>query len=75
MKATFALAETPERARSPTGADNRTMLVTTGAEAVEKTPSRSRAPTQGRPAIIGSFLVPFMGAPCSAWRLTGKVMP
>ena len=57
----------------PTGADNRTMLVTTGAEAVENAIKIARAYT-GRPAIIG-FSGAFHGRTLLGMALTGKVMP
>ena len=57
----------------PTGAENRTMLVTTGAEAVENSVKIARAYTQ-RPGII-AFSGAFHGRTMLGMALTGKVNP
>ncbi|MEZ5933263.1 MAG: 4-aminobutyrate--2-oxoglutarate transaminase [Alphaproteobacteria bacterium] len=56
-----------------TGSDNRTMLVTTGAEAVENAIKVARAHT-GRPAVI-AFSGAFHGRTLMGMALTGKVVP
>ncbi|MDK4742916.1 4-aminobutyrate--2-oxoglutarate transaminase [Rhizobium sp. CNPSo 3464] len=58
---------------APTGAENRTMLVTTGAEAVENAIKISRAYTK-RPGVI-AFSGAFHGRTMLGMALTGKVMP
>ncbi|MBW6425109.1 4-aminobutyrate--2-oxoglutarate transaminase [Rhizobium sp. XQZ8] len=58
---------------APTGADNRTMLVTTGAEAVENAVKIARAYT-GRAGVI-AFSGAFHGRTMLGMALTGKVMP
>ncbi|WP_117190316.1 4-aminobutyrate--2-oxoglutarate transaminase [Rhizobium terrae] len=58
---------------APTGAENRTMLVTTGAEAVENAVKIARAHT-GRAGII-AFSGAFHGRTMLGMALTGKVMP
>lgn len=58
---------------APTGAENRTMLVTTGAEAVENAVKIARAYT-GRAGII-AFSGAFHGRTMLGMALTGKVMP
>ncbi|CAN7493046.1 4-aminobutyrate--2-oxoglutarate transaminase [Neorhizobium tomejilense] len=60
-------------AMAPTGAENRTMLVTTGAEAVENAVKIARAHT-GRAGII-AFSGAFHGRTLLGMALTGKVMP
>jgi 4-aminobutyrate aminotransferase/(S)-3-amino-2-methylpropionate transaminase len=60
-------------ALAPTGAENRTMLVTTGAEAVENAVKIARAYT-GRAGII-AFSGAFHGRTMLGMALTGKVMP
>jgi len=60
-------------AMAPTGAENRTMLVTTGAEAVENAVKIARAHT-GRAGII-AFSGAFHGRTMLGMALTGKVMP
>ncbi len=57
----------------PTGAENRTMLATTGAEAVENAVKIARAAT-GRPAVV-AFSGAFHGRTLMGMALTGKVMP
>ncbi len=57
----------------PTGGDNRTMLATTGAEAVENAIKIARA-YSGRPAVI-AFSGAFHGRTLMGMALTGKVMP
>lgn len=57
----------------PTGADNRTMLSTTGAEAVENAVKIARAAT-GRPGVI-AFSGAFHGRTMLGMALTGKVQP
>lgn len=57
----------------PTGAQNRTMLVTTGAEAVENAVKIARAHT-GRPAVV-AFGGAFHGRTLLGMALTGKVNP
>jgi len=58
---------------APTGVENRTMLVTTGAEAVENAVKVARAYT-GRAGII-AFSGAFHGRTMLGMALTGKVMP
>ncbi len=58
---------------APTGAENRTVLVTTGAEAVENAVKIARAHT-GRAGII-AFSGAFHGRTMLGMALTGKVMP
>lgn len=58
---------------APTGAENRTMLVTTGAEAVENAIKVARAYTK-RPGII-AFAGAFHGRTMLGMALTGKVAP
>jgi 4-aminobutyrate aminotransferase len=58
---------------TPTGAENRTMLVTTGAEAVENAVKIARAHTK-RPGIV-AFSGAFHGRTMLGMALTGKVMP
>lgn len=58
---------------APTGADNRTMLVTTGAEAVENAVKLARAYTK-RAGII-AFSGAFHGRTMLGMALTGKVVP
>ncbi|UWU26074.1 4-aminobutyrate--2-oxoglutarate transaminase (plasmid) [Rhizobium sp. CB3060] len=58
---------------APTGHDNRTMLVTTGAEAVENAVKIARAYTK-RPGVI-AFSGAFHGRTMLGMALTGKVMP
>ncbi|MGY5808902.1 4-aminobutyrate--2-oxoglutarate transaminase [Rhizobium sp. LEGMi198b] len=58
---------------APTGAENRTMLVTTGAEAVENAIKIARAYTK-RPGIV-AFSGAFHGRTMLGMALTGKVMP
>lgn len=60
-------------AMAPTGAENRTMLVTTGAEAVENAVKIARAHT-GRAGVI-AFSGAFHGRTMLGMALTGKVMP
>lgn len=60
-------------ALAPTGAENRTMLVTTGAEAVENAVKIARAHT-GRPGVV-AFSGAFHGRTMLGMALTGKVMP
>ncbi len=60
-------------ALAPTGAENRTMLVTTGAEAVENAVKIARAHT-GRAGVI-AFSGAFHGRTLLGMALTGKVMP
>jgi 4-aminobutyrate aminotransferase/(S)-3-amino-2-methylpropionate transaminase len=60
-------------AMAPTGAENRTMLVTTGAEAVENAVKIARAHT-GRAGVI-AFTGAFHGRTMLGMALTGKVMP
>jgi len=57
----------------PTGAENRTMLSTTGAEAVENAVKIARAAT-GRPGVI-AFSGAFHGRTMLGMALTGKVLP
>lgn len=57
----------------PTGGDNRTMLATTGAEAVENAIKVARA-YSGRPAVI-AFSGAFHGRTLMGMALTGKVVP
>ncbi|KQZ00462.1 4-aminobutyrate aminotransferase [Pseudolabrys sp. Root1462] len=57
----------------PTGAENRTMLVTTGAEAVENAVKIARAATK-RPGVI-AFSGAFHGRTMLGMALTGKVQP
>lgn len=57
----------------PTGKPNKTMFLTTGAEAVENAIKIARHAT-GRPAII-SFVGSFHGRTALGMALTGKVMP
>lgn len=57
----------------PTGSDNRTMLSTTGAEAVENAVKMARAAT-GRPGVI-AFSGAFHGRTLLGMALTGKVQP
>ncbi|MEO3999448.1 4-aminobutyrate--2-oxoglutarate transaminase [Mesorhizobium sp. CAU 1732] len=57
----------------PTGAENRTMLVTTGAEAVENAIKVARAYTK-RPGVI-AFTGSFHGRTMLGMALTGKVAP
>lgn len=57
----------------PTGAENRTMLATTGAEAVENAVKVARAHT-GRPGVI-AFSGAFHGRTMLGMALTGKVAP
>ncbi|HWK97079.1 MAG TPA: 4-aminobutyrate--2-oxoglutarate transaminase [Pseudolabrys sp.] len=57
----------------PTGAENRTMLSTTGAEAVENAVKMARAAT-GRPGVI-AFSGAFHGRTLLGMALTGKVQP
>ncbi|MCO5732179.1 4-aminobutyrate--2-oxoglutarate transaminase [Rhizobium sp. SSA_523] len=56
-----------------TGAENRTMLVTTGAEAVENAVKIARAHT-GRPGVV-AFSGAFHGRTLLGMALTGKVKP
>jgi 4-aminobutyrate aminotransferase len=58
---------------APTGAENRTMLVTTGTEAVENAVKIARAYT-GRAGIV-AFSGAFHGRTMLGMALTGKVMP
>ncbi|MDC9813994.1 MULTISPECIES: 4-aminobutyrate--2-oxoglutarate transaminase [Rhizobium] len=58
---------------APTGQENRTMLVTTGAEAVENAVKIARAYTK-RPGIV-AFSGAFHGRTMLGMALTGKVMP
>ncbi|TKT69725.1 4-aminobutyrate--2-oxoglutarate transaminase [Aquamicrobium sp. LC103] len=58
---------------APTGAENRTMLVTTGAEAVENAVKIARAYTK-RSAIV-AFSGAFHGRTMLGMALTGKVSP
>jgi 4-aminobutyrate aminotransferase len=58
---------------APTGAENRTMLVTTGAEAVENAIKIARAYT-GRSGVV-AFSGAFHGRTLLGMALTGKVMP
>ncbi|TCU07607.1 4-aminobutyrate--2-oxoglutarate transaminase [Rhizobium sullae] len=58
---------------APTGTENRTMLVTTGAEAVENAIKIARAYTK-RPGIV-AFSGAFHGRTMLGMALTGKVMP
>jgi 4-aminobutyrate aminotransferase len=58
---------------APTGAENRTMLVTTGAEAVENAVKLARAYTK-RAGII-AFSGAFHGRTMLGMALTGKVVP
>lgn len=58
---------------APTGAENRTMLVTTGAEAVENAIKVARAYTK-RPGVI-AFTGSFHGRTMLGMALTGKVSP
>lgn len=58
---------------APTGGENRTMLVTTGAEAVENAVKIARAYTK-RPAVI-AFSGAFHGRTMLGMALTGKVAP
>ena len=58
---------------APTGAENRTMLVTTGAEAVENAVKIARAHT-GRSGVI-AFSGAFHGRTMLGMALTGKVAP
>lgn len=58
---------------APTGTENRTMLVTTGAEAVENAVKIARAHTK-RPGII-AFSGAFHGRTMLGMALTGKVIP
>ncbi|MCF3640293.1 4-aminobutyrate--2-oxoglutarate transaminase [Rhizobium sp. TRM95111] len=58
---------------APTGAENRTMLVTTGAEAVENAVKIARAYTK-RPGMV-AFSGAFHGRTMLGMALTGKVMP
>lgn len=67
-----ALAERLNRL-APTGGENRTMLVTTGAEAVENAIKVARAYT-GRSAIV-AFSGAFHGRTMLGMALTGKVAP
>lgn len=67
-----ALAERLNR-MAPTGGENRTMLVTTGAEAVENAIKIARAHT-GRSGII-AFSGAFHGRTLMGMALTGKVAP
>jgi 4-aminobutyrate aminotransferase/(S)-3-amino-2-methylpropionate transaminase len=60
-------------ALAPTGTENRTMLVTTGAEAVENAVKIARAYT-GRAGIV-AFSGAFHGRTMLGMALTGKVMP
>ncbi|GHD12588.1 4-aminobutyrate--2-oxoglutarate transaminase [Tianweitania populi] len=60
-------------AMAPTGGENRTMLVTTGAEAVENAVKIARAYTK-RPAVI-AFSGAFHGRTMLGMALTGKVAP
>jgi 4-aminobutyrate aminotransferase/(S)-3-amino-2-methylpropionate transaminase len=57
----------------PTGTDNRTMLSSTGAEAVENAVKMARAAT-GRPGVI-AFSGAFHGRTLLGMALTGKVQP
>jgi len=57
----------------PTGAENRTMLSTTGAEAVENAVKMARAATK-RPGVI-AFSGAFHGRTLLGMALTGKVQP
>ena len=57
----------------PTGQPNKTMLLTTGAEAVENAIKIARFAT-GRPAVI-SFVGAFHGRTALGMALTGKVQP
>lgn len=68
----IALAERLNR-MAPTGGENRTMLVTTGAEAVENAIKIARAHT-GRSGII-AFSGAFHGRTLMGMALTGKVAP
>ncbi|RLP22004.1 4-aminobutyrate--2-oxoglutarate transaminase [Mesorhizobium sp. YM1C-6-2] len=67
-----ALAERLNR-MAPTGGENRTMLVTTGAEAVENAIKIARAHT-GRSGVI-AFSGAFHGRTLMGMALTGKVAP
>jgi 4-aminobutyrate aminotransferase/(S)-3-amino-2-methylpropionate transaminase len=67
-----ALAERLNR-MAPTGGENRTMLVTTGAEAVENAIKIARAHT-GRSGII-AYSGAFHGRTLMGMALTGKVAP
>ncbi|TYR36378.1 4-aminobutyrate--2-oxoglutarate transaminase [Mesorhizobium microcysteis] len=58
---------------APTGVENRTMLVTTGAEAVENAIKVARAYTK-RPGVI-AFAGSFHGRTMLGMALTGKVAP
>lgn len=58
---------------APTGSENRTMLVTTGAEAVENAVKIARAHT-GRAGLV-AFSGAFHGRTMLGMALTGKVMP
>ncbi|HEY0917775.1 4-aminobutyrate--2-oxoglutarate transaminase [Devosia sp.] len=58
---------------APTGAENRTMLVTTGAEAVENAVKIARAHT-GRSGVV-AFSGGFHGRTMLGMALTGKVSP
>lgn len=58
---------------APTGAENRTMLVTTGAEAVENAVKIARA-YSGRSAVV-AFSGAFHGRTMLGMALTGKVAP
>ncbi|TWG90508.1 4-aminobutyrate aminotransferase/(S)-3-amino-2-methylpropionate transaminase [Mesorhizobium sp. J18] len=60
-------------ALAPTGAENRTMLVTTGAEAVENAVKIARAYTK-RAAVV-AFTGAFHGRTMLGMALTGKVNP
>lgn len=60
-------------AMAPTGAENRTMLVTTGAEAVENAVKIARAYT--RRAGVIAFAGAFHGRTMLGMALTGKVAP
>lgn len=60
-------------ALAPTGAENRTMLVTTGAEAVENAVKIARAYT-GRSGVV-AFSGAFHGRTMLGMALTGKVVP
>lgn len=68
----IALAERLNRL-APTGAENRTMLATTGAEAVENAVKIARAYT-GRGGVI-AFSGGFHGRTLMGMALTGKVAP
>jgi 4-aminobutyrate aminotransferase/(S)-3-amino-2-methylpropionate transaminase len=68
----LALAERLN-ALAPTGAENRTMLATTGAEAVENAIKIARAYTR-RPGVV-AFSGAFHGRTLMGMALTGKVVP